>query len=386
MPERPSREWEPDSRDRCSLDEARYQAITETSVDAIVTANQDGVILTWNRGAQEMFGHGQEAVGQPVTIIIPEHYREQHNRGIERYMQTGERHHIGRRVELEGLRKNGEIFPVELSLSTWSEGDTVFFGGIMRDLSERRRLESLREEVFRLMRHDLRSPLVGITGMVGSVLKGELEERQREKLELARHLGNKALKLLDRSRLLFHIESGEFTLEPEDVDLVAMIARLEHACASLQGHSDVPLEIWLREPGGELHKAMPGEESFVVQGDTLLLETMLENLLRNAAEASPEDAGIRVELGREGGDDGMAVIDVHNQGVVPKNVRKNFFEPYATSGKPKGTGLGTYSAMLAATGHGGDIEYTTSEEEGTHVIVRLPLRQPGKGAQQPNPS
>lgn len=360
----------------CSLDEARYQAITETSVDAIVTSNHEGLILTWNRGAEEMFGYSQnEALGRDVTLIIPPHYREQHRQGVQRFLQTGEKNHIGSRVELEGLRKSGEIFPLELSLSTWTDGQTRFFGAIIRDLTERKRLESLREEVFRLMRHDLRSPLVGLTGMINSVLKKGVDEEQREKLELARHLGGKALKLLDRSRMLFHIETGDFALEPEPVELVSLLTRLEHSCTPLAGQGTVPLEVWLRDAAGQSRRVVPGEDDLVMEGDAVLIETMFENLLRNAAEATPDDAKdavVRVELWRE---DGMAVIDVHNMGVVPKNVRNRLFEPYATSGKPKGTGLGTYSAMLAAKGHGGSIEYTTSEQEGTHVTVRLPLSQ-----------
>lgn len=373
MPEEFSKQIADDAKQSCNLVEARYQAITETSVDAIVTANQGGMILTWNKGAQELFGYGQEIIGEPVTVIIPPVYREAHNKGLERYLQTGEKHHIGKRVELEGLRKSGEIFPLELSLSTWTEGETVFFGAIIRDLSERKRLDSLREEVFRLMRHDLRSPLVGLTGMINSVLKKELPDEQQEKLELARHLGHKALKLLDRSRMLFHIERGDFELEPEDVDLVSMLSRLEHSCTPLQGQNNLPLEVWLQDDSGQRRK-VDDDDTFTLQGDSLLLETMLENLLRNAAEASPNDAAVSVELSRDGG---RAVIDVHNQGIVPEKVRDHFFEPYTTYGKPKGTGLGTYSARLAATAHGGDIDYSTSHEQGTHVIVQLPIEQSG---------
>ncbi len=357
----------------CSLDEARYQAITETSVDAIVTSNHEGAIMTWNRGAEEMFGYSQqEAIGQDVTLIIPPHYRERHIRGLQRFLETGEKHHIGRRVELEGLRKDGVIFPLELSLSTWSDGQTRFFGAIIRDLTERKRLESLREEVFRLMRHDLRSPLVGLTGMLNSVLKKGVDEEQREKLELVRHLGSKALKLLDRSRMLFHIETGDFSLEPERVELVSLLTRLEHSCTPLAGQGTVPLEVRLRDTAGQSRKAVPGDDEFAIEGDAVLIETMFENLLRNAAEASPADGAVRVELWRE---ESEAVVDVHNKGVVPETIRNRFFEPYATSGKPKGTGLGTYSAKLAAKGHGGSIDYSTSEQEGTHVTVRLPVRQ-----------
>lgn len=350
----------------CNLVEARYQAITETSVDAIVTTNAAGEIITWNKGAEKMFGHGREIVGKNVLEIIPEHYREDHTRGMKRYLETGEKKHIGQHVELEGLRANGEIFPLELSLSTWEGEGCRYYGAIIRDLTERKRTESLREEVHRLMRHDLRSPLVGIGGMARSLLKNDdLNEEQLEKLGIIEHLGSRAVKLIDRSRLLLRIEKGEFELEPTDVDLVAMLLSLEQSCSPEDGATGVPLQLSIQ--GHPLDRDQ--EPVIAVQGDPVLLETMLENLLRNAVEASPKDSDIAVDLSEK---NDVVVVDVHNQGEVPASVRKRFFEPYATAGKEHGTGLGTYSAKLVANAHGGDIDFTTSPQEGTHVVVSLP--------------
>lgn len=356
-----------DKREKsCSLGEARYQAITETSVDAIVTTNEDGQIMTWNPGAEAMFGHGQEMVGQNVLEIIPQHYRKQHKEGLERYKRTGEKHHIGSHVEVEGLRANGEVFPLELSLSTWETDGGQYFGAIIRDLTERKRTESLREEVHRLMRHDLRSPLVGMAGMARSLLKkGGLTQEQEEKLELIEHLGKRSLKLIDRSRRLLLIEKDEFELEAEPVNLVDLLSSIAKSC-SPQGGSTLNMRLSIE--GREVSEEEP-RDVFEVEGDPVLLENMLENLLRNAAEASPEEGVVNVDISSK---DGIAVIDVHNMGVVPESIRQRFFEPYATAGKRGGTGLGTYSALLVANGHGGEIEFTSSKTEGTHVIVKLP--------------
>ena len=100
---------------------------------------------------------------------------------------------------------------------------------------------------------------------------------------------------------------------------------------------------------------------------------MLANLLKNAIEASPEHAPIKISIKvDEKGDQKVHIVDIHNSATIPKEVRDTFFDAYSTSEKKGGTGLGTYNAMLIARAHQGDIRFTTSETEGTHVIVSLP--------------
>jgi signal transduction histidine kinase len=88
-------------------------------------------------------------------------------------------------------------------------------------------------------------------------------------------------------------------------------------------------------------------------------------------EASPKDALVDVDINS---DDNEVCVDIHNLGVIPESVRNRFFERFSTSGKPGGTGLGTYSAHLIAKTHGGSITYDTSELEGTHVRIFLPKK------------
>jgi signal transduction histidine kinase len=94
----------------------------------------------------------------------------------------------------------------------------------------------------------------------------------------------------------------------------------------------------------------------------------LANLVRNAVEASPREGEVGVSITRNG----SYFFDIHNQGVVPEQVRDRFFERYATYGKKGGNGLGTYVAALIAKTHGGSVRFTTNEEEGTHLLVELP--------------
>jgi PAS domain S-box-containing protein len=126
---------------RSSVD--RYQAVTQTATDAIITANGQGLIEDWNAGAARLFGYEPaEAVGRPLTLLIPEKFREGHLAGMKRVQSGGERHAIGRTVELAGRRKDASEFPIELSLSQWTAAGSPHFTGTIRDISERKRAEA----------------------------------------------------------------------------------------------------------------------------------------------------------------------------------------------------------------------------------------------------
>lgn len=119
------------------------QAITHSTNDAIISSDEEGKILSWNPAAEKMFGHSeQEALGRPLNIIIPEQFRDQHEQGIRRVTRGGAQHVIGKAVELLGLHKDGHVFPIELSLSTWNKRGRYCFCGIIRDISSRKKAEA----------------------------------------------------------------------------------------------------------------------------------------------------------------------------------------------------------------------------------------------------
>jgi|GEM_PF-2551719 len=131
----------------------RYRAIVQAAQDGIILGDQEGNILSWNEAAHKMFGYtAEEVIGNPLTLLMPPRYRQAHQQGLERVRATGEMRVIGKTVELHGLRKGGEEFPIELSLSCSVETEEVFYCGIIRDISERKLAEqSLKdsEERFR---------------------------------------------------------------------------------------------------------------------------------------------------------------------------------------------------------------------------------------------
>ena len=123
-----------------SASASRYRALAEAANDAIITADSAGTIVGWNPAAQRMFGYTEtEAVGQPLTLVIPPRYRDGHLNGIKRTQAGGERHVSGKSVELHGLTKAGREFPLELSLSEWEAPEGRDFAGVIQDITERKR-------------------------------------------------------------------------------------------------------------------------------------------------------------------------------------------------------------------------------------------------------
>jgi PAS domain S-box-containing protein len=122
--------------------EERFRSVVETANDAIVSIDRPGNIVFWNEAAKIIFGYATgEVIGKPVTLIMPERFREAHRKGMERILTTEEFKIVGRTVELAGLRKDGSEFPMELSLASWKTGEEIFFTAIIRDITDRKRAE-----------------------------------------------------------------------------------------------------------------------------------------------------------------------------------------------------------------------------------------------------
>jgi PAS domain S-box-containing protein len=122
--------------------EQKFRSVTESAIDAIISADHKGVIVSWNKAATRILGYTEEeSVGQRLELIIPERFHEAHRNGMERFTRTGEGHVIGTTVELAACKKNGEEVPIELSLSTWTVRDDRYYTGIIRDIGERKEAE-----------------------------------------------------------------------------------------------------------------------------------------------------------------------------------------------------------------------------------------------------
>lgn len=252
-----------------------------------------------------------------------------------------------------------------------SDGEVYAVGAILTDITdrkqaeeERRRVMALREEVERMTRHDLKSPLIAIVGFSRLLAQGEnLSEQQREMLHMIHDAGRRMQQLIDLSMATYQMEAGEYVLRAAELDLADLARRIIAGLEDLADQRGATLRLLISG------RQAPADQAFTALGEEFLLDSLLSNLVKNALEATPEGGDVEVDLSRE---HAHVSIAVRNAGTVPEAVRERFFEKYATFGKRHGSGLGTYIARLIARTHGGDASMETSEA-GTVVTVTLPL-------------
>ncbi len=232
----------------------------------------------------------------------------------------------------------------------------------VRDITERRQAELLREDIERIVRHDLKGPLTSLL-LAPDVLRQEGPVTPQQELvliEMAR-ASRRMLTMINRSLDLYKMETGVYRLEPVDLDL-ARLCRQELESARLAVR---PGSRWRLLIDG---RAAAPDEVFMARGEEGLLRTLLDNLAQNAFEALPEDGEVVLELARAGETVELALT---NAGEIPREIRERLFQKYVTAGKRHGTGLGTYSARLVAQAHGGDIAVRTERPGFTTLRVRL---------------
>jgi len=166
--------------------EAKARSILETTVDAIITIDPKGIIRTFNKTAEKLFQYdSSEVIGKNVKILMPEPYKTEHDDYINHYHQTGEKKIIGIGREVTGRRKDGTTFPMYLAVSEVKLPDQHIFTGIVRDISEQRRLE---QEVLRISEHerrrigqDLHDGLGQMLTGIGLISKNHTDSLKKEK-------------------------------------------------------------------------------------------------------------------------------------------------------------------------------------------------------------
>ncbi|MDH5525538.1 MAG: ATP-binding protein [Desulfobulbaceae bacterium] len=234
----------------------------------------------------------------------------------------------------------------------------------MVDISERKAAEKLRDEVDRIMRHDLKTPLNAIIGYPQLMATADnLTEAQKGYLSMITEAGYRMLQQINESLTIYKIESGNYQIDLKPVDLVRLINRIRQELYSLADSFRVEVELTRG------NRPATKDDAVMAAGEELLLFSMFSNLIKNAIEASPQGAVVTINIAES---DGGIGITIHNQGVVAAEVREGFFEKFSSYGKTDGTGLGTYSAKLLAEAHHGQISFTSSEEKGTMLYVNLP--------------
>jgi len=136
--------------------EEQFRSVLQSAHDAIISIDSRGKVIFWNRAAEKIFGYtAHEAIGEPVSITMPQRFRERHAEGLHRIVATGKARIIGKKTEVVGLKKDGAEFPLELTLAKWETSRGMHFTGILRDITERKRGEQELRKANDKMRADL---------------------------------------------------------------------------------------------------------------------------------------------------------------------------------------------------------------------------------------
>jgi two-component system sensor kinase FixL len=352
--------------------EARFTSVADAAVDAIVSADSFGRLLSWNSGAERMFGwKAEEVVGRPLTVIIPERLRALHEAGIARVRQTGHSKLAGSVVELVALHRDGAEFPVELSIGSWQAPGGLAFSAVIRDISERkqaeaalaaanRELERTNAELETLVysaSHDLKSPMVSLLGYLeylkldyGDVLGQEGGRYIARISDCTLYMQRLIRDLIDLSRV------GRTGADAVDVDL----AELVHTIVDEAGaaHPGVGFRI------GRLP---------VIAGDPVGFRQLFTNLVENAVRhGGRPDLTVTVE-GRSRADGGLELsVRDDGRGIPPEHRERVFgvFERLDTPSTGAGTGMGLAICRKIVELLGGSIGIHGSR--GTEVRIVLP--------------
>ncbi|HKU46759.1 MAG TPA: PAS domain S-box protein [Burkholderiales bacterium] len=276
-------------------------------------------------------------------------------------------------IEYRLRRADGGYVWIEASGASVRDanGFVTRFIASIEDISERRFQDEqlrnavrLREEVERMSRHDLKTPLNSVIAMARLLREGrQLAREDDQLLGSIERAGYRVLNMVNLSLDLFRMEQGSYEFRPRAVDLAAVARRVAE-----------DLERQAQSKGVTVDVRAAGRT--IAYGEELLCYSMLANLVKNAIEAAPDASVVSVTFEAV---DEVLFTRVHNDGAVPDDMRPRFFQKYATFGKSGGMGLGAYSARLMARVQQGEAKLETSFENGTTVTVSLGL------AAQPSP-
>jgi PAS domain S-box-containing protein len=307
---------------------------------------------------------GADALGRDLLELLAEDAQSPEVREAGAALRAGRLWHgdVSRRNSRgERVWEHVIIAPV-----TDREDRVVNCAATFEDVTDRKALERLKEDVEQIMRHDLKSPLNGIIGIPQLLLEdGNLTEQQETLVRLVESTGYRILGMVDHSLDLFKMETGVYEYVPAEVDAVEVVETVLNDHTGPARTKTVSLELSVDRTGR-------GPDCRI-RSDKDLLYRMLSNFVANAVDASPSGGTVEVIL--EGSP--CRVLRIRNKGAVPAEIRDQFFEKYKTWGKRRGTGLGTYSSKLMADVMGYGLRLDTSDEDDTTVISILLPRPDG---------
>lgn len=356
--------------------EIKFRSITQSATDAIISADSDDNIISWNKGAQTIFGYTEEeALGKSLTIIIPERHRDAHKKGLKRVNSTGEKRIIGKTVGLVGMRKDGSEFPLELSLSTWKTEKRRLYSGIIRDVTERKQAEEkLKQTLTELERsnkdleqfayaasHDLQEPLRTVSNfsqLLAKRYKGELDAKADQFIGFivdgATRMQQMIDDLLAYSRVSTRAKPFELT-----------------SCETIFNQAMTNLKAAIEESGAIVtHDPLP-----TIMADASQMVQLFQNLLSNAIKFQKEKPRITVSAVQSGNEWFFSVQD-NGIGIAPEfmeHIFKMFQREHASAQYP-GTGVGLAICKKIVERHGGRIWVKSEQGKGSTFYFTIPER------------
>ena len=367
------------------LSEAKFSGIVSIAADAIISVDQNQRITVFNEGAERIFRYSKgEMVGAPLERLIPGRFREQHREYFAKFAAGVESARtMADRREVFGVRKDGEEFPAEASISKVAVGDATFFSVVLRDITYRKNIEAAlqraivaRDDVLGIVAHDLRNPLGAIT-MAASILERPGEEPERRDQEprdiimrSAKRMNQLIQDLLDVAKL----EAGQLKIEPTRLSVAELVREVVEMQTPLAEASNLKL-------GFEV-----GDDVSAVWGDHKRLLQVFENLIGNAMKFTESGGKILVRAVTKGREVVFSVSDT-GPGIAPESLAHVFdrFWQAATRARRLGAGLGLPITKGIVDAHGGRIWVESKLGRGTTFFFTVPIPQEGTGGGRTSP-
>lgn len=350
--------------------EGRVRAVVDNVLDGIITVNEDGTLESMNPAAERLFGYARdEAIGRHFKMLMPEAEREEYNDYLGSHLNVGHGKMIGFGLEVTGQRRDGTVFPMELGVSRMQIGRRQLFIGMVRDITQRKEVEHMKNQFIAAVSHELRTPLTSMQGSLSLLAEGvggDLPERGQSLLTIARNNVERLVRLVNDILDVNDIQSGRIRLHLRPVDLTALVERAVEANRAQAAERGVRLT--LRNGLGAAR----------VQADGERLLRVLQHLLSNAVKFSPARGAVEIEVRRV---DAVIRVSVTDRGPgIPEEFRERIFQAFSkapsdSAPSQDGAGLGLGLARAVVELHGGRIGYASEPGAGTHFYFELPQWQ-----------
>jgi PAS domain S-box-containing protein len=356
------------------LSEAKFSAIVSIAADAIICVDKDQRITIFNEGAERIFGYPRAAmIAKPLKMLIPERLHVAHEQQFAGFAAGQEASRIiGVRRDVIGLRRNGEEFPAEASISKVGVGGVTLFSVVLRDITERKKAEealrravTARDQMLRIVAHDLRNPLTSIVHSAAFAQRGGEQEQLDKRLNTISRAAVRMNDLIQGLLDVSLIESGQLKIERERVsasDLVRDAVEMQTPLASSSG-LDIRIEV--------------AHDGDVLWANRERLHEVLENLIGNAIKFTA--AGGHITIGATSRD-GDVLFSVSDTGCgIPLKDLPYVFEPFWQA-VPKagrlGAGLGLPITKGIVDAHGGRIWVESTVGRGSTFFFTIPKAPP----------